>query len=305
MAGAILTGNHPKALWPGIKAWWGRTYNEHKVEYTDLFDMESSTQNYEEDVQVTGFGLAPQKNEGAAVLYDSESQGFTTRYTHVAHAIGFIVSFEENDDNLYEVVGKRRGQANAFSQRQTKETIAAQVYNRCVTAGYTGGDGVVLLSTSHPSKAGTWSNKLSTDADLSESALEDICIQIAGATNDRGLKIAIQPRKLIIHRQDIFEAARILKSLNQSGTANNDINALRVMNMFPEGVVVNHYLAETGTDAWFVRTNCPRGMIGYDRRTIPLRRENDFDTMNLKAMSYERYSFGWTDPRGLYGSSGA
>lgn len=305
MAGTIMTGNHPKALWPGVKAWWGRTYNEHSVEYTDLFDMDSSSKNYEEDVQVTGFGLAPVKQESGAISYDSESQGFTKRYSHVAYALGFIVSYEEFKDNLYEVVGKRRGQANAFSQRQTKETVAAQVYNRCVSGSYLGGDGVALLSASHPGKGGTWSNMLSTAADLSESALEDICIQIAGATNDRGLKIAIQPQKLIIHKQDMFEAARILKSLNQSGTANNDINALRVMNMFPGGVVVNHYLAETGTDAWFIRTNCPRGMIGYDRDSLPLTRENDFDTMNLKAMSYERYSFGWTDPRGLYGSAGA
>ncbi|HUV26838.1 MAG TPA: hypothetical protein VMW34_05665 [Anaerolineales bacterium] len=305
MAGVITTGNHPKALWPGVKAWWGRTYNEHVVEYTGLFNMESSSQNYEEDVQVTGFGLAPVKPQAGGVVYDSESQGFTKRYSHVAYALGYITSYEELKDNLYEVVGKRRAQANAFSQRQTKETVAAQVYNRCVTAAYTGGDGACLLATDHPSKAGNWSNMLSTAADLSEASLEDICIQIAGATNDRGLKIAIQPQKLIIHKQDMFEVTRILKSLNQSNSASNDINALRVMNMFPGGIEVNHYLAETGTDAWFVRTNCPRGMIGYDRDSVPLKRENDFDTMNLKAMSYERYSFGWTDPRGLYGSAGA
>ena len=305
MAGVIMTGNHPKALWPGVRAWWGRVYDEHTVEYTALFDMEGSTRDYEEDVQVTGFGLAPVKNEGSSISYDSESQGYTSRYSHVAYALGYAVTFEEIDDNLYEVVGKRRGQANAFSQRQTKEVVASQVYNRCVSSSYTGGDGVALLSTAHPAKGGAWSNMLATTADLSESSLEDICIQIAGATNDRGLKIAIQPRKLIIHRQDMFEAARILKSLNQSGTANNDTNALRVMNTFPEGVAVNHYLAETGTDAWFVRTNCPRGMIGYDRRSVPLKQENDFDTMNAKAMSYERYSFGWTDPRGIYGSAGA
>jgi len=302
MAGVIATGNHPAAFWPGVKAWWGRQYNEHNVEYTDLFDMETSTHLYEEDVQVTGFGIAPVKRQGKSVDYDSESQGFTTRYTHVTYGLGYIVTMEELKFNMYAVVSKRRAQANAFSMRQTKELVAANVYNRHATAGYTGGDGIVLLSASHPSKAGNWSNILDPASDISEAALEDLCIQIWGATNDRGLKINLIAQSLHVHRSDFFEANRIMKSSLQSGTANNDSNVLRMINAFPKGIKMNHYF--TDTDAWFVRTNAPRGMIGYQAIPIKFTQDNDFDTENAKAKSLEMYSFGWTDPRGIYGSTG-
>lgn len=299
----ITTGNHPKNLWPGVKAWWGRQYGEHQVEYTDLFDTDTSKKNYEEDVQLTGFGLAPIKAQGASVSYDSETQGFTTRYTHVAYALGYIVTREERDDSLYVEVSKRRAQANAFSMRQTKEIVAANVYNRATTAGYTGGDGIVLLSASHTSTAGTWSNILATAADLSEAALEDLLIQIMTATNDKGLKIALMPQSLHIHPSEWFNANRILKSTLQNDTANNAVNVLKMVNALPKGIKMNHYF--TDTDAWFIRTNAPRGMICYDRAKDELKMDNDFSTDNALAKSYERYSFGWTDPRGIFGSIGA
>lgn len=300
--GVISTSNHPKALWPGVKAWFGRTYAEHKTEYTDLFDVESSDKAYEEDVQVTGFGLAPVKSEGAAITYDSETQGYTKRYTHVAYAMGYIVTREELADNLYETVSRRRAQALAFSFRQTRENVAANVYNRAFNSSYTGGDGKELLATDHPSLAGDWSNELATPADLSEASLEDLIIQIMGATNDRGLKISLMPRCLIVPRQEWFNANRILKSTLQPGTANNDVNVIRATNALPEGIKVNHYL--TDADAWFLRTNAPRGMIHYEREIDEFMQDNDFDTYNAKAKKYERYSFGWTDPRALYGSAG-
>jgi hypothetical protein len=299
----ITTGNHPKALWPGVKAWWGRQYGEHQVEYTDLFDVDTSKKDYEEDVQLTGFGLAPIKTQGGSVSYDSETQGFTTRYTHVAYALGYIVTREERDDCQYVEVSKRRAQANAFSMRQTKEIVAANIYNRATTAGYTGGDGVVLLSASHTSTAGTWSNILTTAADLSEASLEDLLIQIMTATNDKGLKIALMPQSLHIHPNEWFNANRILKSTLQNDTANNAVNVLKMVNALPKGIKMNHYF--TDTDAWFVRTNAPRGMICYNRAKDELKMDNDFSTDNALAKSYERYSFGWTDPRGIYGSAGS
>ncbi|MCF4166339.1 hypothetical protein L2U69_11845 [Zavarzinia compransoris] len=303
MTGIITTGNHPKALWPGIKAWWGRQYQEHQEEYSDLFETDTSDKAYEEDVQVTGFGLAPVKAQGAGAQYDSETQGFTSRYTHVAYALGYIVAYEELRDNLYEVVSRRRSQALAFSMRQTKENVAANVYNRAFSGSYIGGDGVSLLSASHPSLAGNWSNILPVAADLSETALEDMIIQIMGATNDRGLKISLMAKSLHTSRQEWFNANRILKSTLQNDTANNAVNVLKATNALPGGVKVNHYF--TDQDAWFMRTNAPRGMIHYNRDPITFDQDNDFDTKNAKAMCYERYSFGWTDPRALYGSAGA
>lgn len=301
--GVISTSNHPKALWPGIKAWWGRSYDEHTEEFKDLFDIESSQRNYEEDVQLTGMGLAPVKAQGASTHYDSETQGFVTRYTHIAYSLGYICTREEIADNLYEMVSKRRAQANAFSMRQTKENVAANVYNRAFNSDYTFGDNKELLATDHPSEAGTWQNELSTAADLSEASLEDLLILIMTATNDKGLKISLMPKSLHIHPNNWFEANRILKSTLQNDTANNATNVLKMVNALPEGIKMNHYF--TDTDAWFVRTNAPRGMIMYEREFEPLKEDNDFDTDNAKAKSYMRFSVGATDPRGLYGSAGA
>lgn len=299
----ITTGSHPKALWPGIKAWWGRSYSEHSPEYPDLFDTDTSERAYEEDVQVTGFGLAPVKPEGGSISYDSESQGFVSRYVHVAYALGYICTYEEQQDGLYEVVSKRRAQSLAFSMRQTKENVGANIYNRAFDSNYTGGDGKELLATDHPSLGGDWANEPTAGTDFSETAVEDLIIQIMGATNDRGLKISLMPKSLIVPRQLWFEANRVLKSVMQNDTANNAVNALKATNALPGGIKVNHYL--TDQDAWFIRTNAPRGLIHYQREAASFTQDNDFDTSNAKAKSYERYSFKWTDPRGLYGSPGA
>lgn len=299
----ITTGTHPKALWPGIHAHWGIVYDEHKVEYTDLFKTLSSSQSYEEDVETTSFGLAPVKAEGASVSYDTDTQGVTSRYTHVAYALGFIVSHEEMADNLYEMVGKRRAGSLAFSMRQTKENVGANVYNRGFNSSFTGGDGKEMLATDHPTLSGDQSNELATAADLSEASLEDLIIQVMGATNARGLKISLMPRRLIVPRQLWFEANRILNSVLQNDTANNALNVLKATNALPEGIKVNHYL--TDTDAWFVPTNAPNGLQHFNREAVSFTQDNDFDTSNAKAKCYERHSFKWTDWRGIFGSPGA
>ena len=303
MAGIITTASHPKALWPGIKAWWGQVYDEHPEEYSKLFDSDTSRQNYEEDVQLTGFGLAPVKAEGSGVAYDSEIQGFTTRYTHVAYALGYIVTKEELDDNLYEQVSRRRAAALAMSFRQTKENIGANIYNRAFNPTYLGGDGVQLCSTAHTNTSGgTFANTPTVAADLSEASLEDALTALMGFQNDRGLLINVMPRSLIVARQNWWNANRILKSAYTPSTANNAVNVLVATNALPEGIVMNHYL--TSPNAWFVRTNIQNGLKYYSRVGIQFDQDNDFDTMNAKAKGYERYSFGWTDPRAIYGVNG-
>jgi hypothetical protein len=299
----INTGNTPKLLWPGLNAVWGRDYEEHPKEFPDLFDIESSDMNYEEEVEMTGFGLASVKSQGAPTPYDTESQQSVTRYTHVAFGLGFIVTREEIDDNLYEKKGVTRTSALAFSFRQTKENVAANVYNRAFNTAYTGGDGKALLVTDHPSLSGNQSNTLATAADMSEASLEDLCVQAMNATNSRGLKIGLMLKSLVVPTGLVFEANRILKSANQSGSANNDINALRSTGMFPEGVKVNHYL--TDADAFFARTNVPQGMKLFQRVRAEFAQDGDFDTGNAKYKGYERYSVGWTDWRALFGSPGA
>lgn len=299
MAGVITTGNHPKALWPGMHAFFGASYGEHPEEYREIFDVEKSSKNYEEDTLVTGFGLAPVKTEGGSVAYDSETQGYTKRYRHTVYGLGYIVTEEELEDNLYETVSRKRIKRLAFSMRQTKEIVSANVLNRAFTASYPGGDGKELLATDHPSLGGVWQNELSTAADLSEASLEDMVILIGQAKNDRGLNIALRPTKLIIPVNLQFEAKRILKSEQQSGTANNDINALKGMFDYS----VNHYL--TDTDAWFLKTNCPNGLTMFDRRALEFKQDSDFDSANAKAKATMRFSVGWTDPRGMYGTPGA
>jgi len=298
----IFTGNHPKALWPGVKAWFGVGYGEHAEEYRDLYDIESSGQAWEEDVQMKGFGLMPVKDQGMSTTYTGHTQGYVSRYTHIAYSLGFIVTYEELKDNLYAKVAGSRAKALGFSKRQTKENVGANVYNRAFNSDYVGGDGLELLSTLHTSTAGTWSNELDPAADISEVALEDLCIQIMGALDENGLKIALQPNAMIVPRQLWFEANRIMKSTLQNDSALNALNVLRSTNALPGGIKVNHYL--TDADAYFIRTNCPDGMKCYQRDSYDLMKDNDFDTDNAKAKTYDRYSFGWSDPRALYGSAG-
>ena len=298
----ITTGNHPKALWPGVASWFGAKYNEHPTEYTQLFEVRTSNKNYEELVQQTGFGIAPVKQEGASTAYDSHTQGYTARGTNVAYSLGYIVTREELADNLYESVSMQRSGSLAKSMAQTREYVGANIYNRAFTNGYTGGDGVVLGSTSHPTAAGNQSNILSTAADLSEASLEDLTIQIMNAVDFRGLKAAIRPTRLIIPTALTYDAERILKSQLRSDSANNDTNALRALGAIPE-VTVNHYL--TDTDAWFIKTDCSDGLVWYDREPVEFTKDTDFDTDNAKAKGYMRFVPFWGDFKGLYCTPGA
>lgn len=301
---AIASGNFAKALWPGINAWYGEAYDKHRVEYTDLFDTYSSSQAFEEDVGQSLFGLAPVKTEGGAISYDTAQQGYISRYQHVTYGLGFTITREMVDDNQYASAGPRRAKALAFSMRQTKENVAANVYNRAFNSSYLGADGVELCSLLHPNVyGGTWANEPSTNADLSEAALEQACIDIMKWTNDRGLKIAVMPESLIVPPDLVFEAERILMSPARVGTADNDLNALNALGKFPGGIKVNHYFNDS--DAWFIRTNAPDGMKHFERRSDEFAVDNDFDTENAKFKATGRYSFGWTDPRGLYGCTGA
>ena len=298
----IATGNHPKALWPGVYSWFGAKYDEHEKQYPKLFDIKSSSKNFEELVQHTGFGLAPVKPEGSGTAYDSHTQGYTARGINVAYSLGYIVTREELADNQYAEVSMRRAGSLAFSMAQTRENVGANVYNRVTTSGYNGGDGVVLGSASHPSIAGNQSNILATPADLSEASLEDLTIQIMNALDPKGLKISLRPKCLVVPTALVYDANRILKSNLRVGTANNDTNALKLVGAIPE-IIVNNYL--TDTDQWFIRTNAPDSLCWFDREMPQFTKDEDFDTDNAKAKGYMRFIPFWGDWRGLYSSAGA
>ena len=303
MTGVITRGNFPKLLWPGLNKVWGTAYNQYPAQWSQVFDdSKASNMAYEEDVEATGFGLASIKTEGGSISYDSHSQGPTTRYTHVTYALGFQCTREEEEDNKYEKVAKGRTRMLAFSMRQTKEIVLANIFNRAFNSSYTGGDGKEMVATDHPIVAGTQSNELSPAADLSEAALESMLIQIGDATNSRGLKIRLQGRKLIVPNALQFEAERILNSNLRPGTANNDVNAMRSMGKLPDGVFVWNYL--TDTDAFFIKTDSPDSVKHFTRRAVEFKQDNDFDTENHKYKSTERYSAGWSDFRGIFGSEG-
>lgn len=298
------TGHWGKILWPGLQEIWGKSYNEHKVEYTDLFDSYKSTKHYEEDLGTTSYGQLNVKAEGEPVQFDAERQTYVTRYTHVEYALGFIISRILYEDDQYDVVAERRAKGLAFSARQTRETVCANVYNRAFNSSYVGGDGKEMCATDHPNWAGgTWSNELTTASDLSEAALEQSCIDIMKFTNDRGLKISVLPQCLIVPPDLVFEAERILKTDGRVGTADNDLNALKALGKFPQGIKVNHYL--TDTDAWFIRTNAPSSLKYIERRGDEFTMDDDWDTDNAKYKVTSRYSVGWTDARGIFASPGA
>lgn len=299
----ITSGTFSKALWPGVNKWYGKAYDEYPVEWTDLFDQFTSRKAFEEDVGISSFGLAAIKPEGQSVQYDTEQQAYITRYTHIVYALGFMVTREAMEDDQYDVVAEKRARGLAFSMRQTKEIVGANVYNRAFTSGYNGGDGVTLGNASHPNAVGgLWSNILSTAANLSEAALEQAVIDLSKFTNDRGLKIAVRPQTLIIPTDLQFEAERIMKSQYRIGTSNNDVSALISMGKFPGGVKVNHYLSST--TAWFLRTSAQDGMKYFSRRDDSFEEDNSFDNETAKFKASSRYSFGWTDPRGFYGTPG-
>lgn len=289
--------------WPGVNRWYGNAYNAYATEYDKIFDVRKSNRPFEEDVGISSFGLAVQKPEGSPISYDSERQGFISRYQHVVFALGFIITREMMEDDLYDIVGNRKAAGLARSIRQTKEIFAANVYNRAFNSQYVGGDGVSMINTTHPNiKGGSFSNTLATAADLSEAAVEQAWIDIGGFTDDAGLLIAAKPRKLVIPRQLEFEAARIFRSDLRVGTNNNDINAIKSMGRGFD-IIVNHYL--TDPDAWFLLTDVPNGPTFFERRADEFATENEFDTENAKFKATSRYSVGWSDPRGVYGSPGA
>lgn len=308
-SGVISSSSFAKALWPGVNTWYGDAYKEYPVEWTKLVEQHTSRRAFEEDVGGSYFGLAPVKNEAAPVTYDTSRQGFTSRYNHVVYALGFIITREIYEDDLYDVVGKQKARALAFSMRQTKEIVVANLYNRAFNTAYVGGDGATLIasagaggSASAPNvSGGTYTNGPTVAVDLSEASLEQASIDIQGFTNDRGLKIAVKPKTLILPIQLEFEAARILKTVGRVGTDLNDINAIKTMGIIPE-VAVNHYL--TDPDAWFIRTDVQNGLKYFERRGDEFGMDEDFDTENAKYKASARYSVGWSDRRAIYGSPG-
>ena len=300
---AINTGSHPKSLWPGVKAFFGKTYAEKATTYSQVFESMTSDKSYEEVVEETGFGLAPQKPEGAAVSYDTDAQGYTTRFTNTVYGLGAIITQEAIEDNQYESVAQRKAGKLARSMRQTKENVHANVLNRGFTAAYAGGDGKELFATDHPTLSGSQSNELAVPADLSEAALEDLLIMIRQAKDSRGLRIQLEGKKLVIPAALTFEATRIISSVNQSGTANNDINAMKATGMLPGGVVTWDYLSDD--DAFFILTDASEGLMTFQRRALALAQDNDFDTGNARMKATERYVAGWGDWRGAFASPGA
>jgi hypothetical protein len=299
----ITTGTHPKLLWPGLQAIWGNMYKDQAEEHTAVFDAVTSDKAYEEDQELAGFGLAPVKSEGGSISYDTTINGYVTRYTNVTYGLGFIVTQEAVEDNQYKAQAEKRVKALRRSMRHTKETVGANVLNRAFTAAYAGGDGKELVATDHPTANGTQSNELTVAADLSETALEDLFIQIMNATDTRGLRISLKPRKLIVAPANAFNAERILKSALQNDTANNAVNAMRSMGLLPEGAMTWSFL--TDADAWFVKTDAPEGLKVQNRRALALEKDGDFETGNFKHRATERYAFGWSDWRSLFGSPGA
>jgi len=302
-AGVITSSSFAKLLWPGLNAIYGKEYSDYPVEWDKLFEKNTSDRAYEEDLGLSSFGLASVKNEGAPITYDTERQGFTSRYNHVVYALGFIITREIYEDDQYGKVGAQKAKALARSLRQTKEIVGANIYNRAFNGSYVGGDGVSLISASHPNVAGgTFSNQIATASDLSEAALEQAVIDIAGFRDDRGLLIAARPEKLVIPYQLQFEAKRILGADGRVGTDLNDPNVIKDLGIF-SNVVTNHYL--TDTDAWFILTTVKEGLKYFERRGDQFEMDNDFDTENAKYKATARYSFGWSDPRAIYGSQGA
>ena len=300
---AISRNQLVKELEQGLNALFGLEYKNYENEHAEIYDTESSDRAFEEEVMLSGFAEAPVKTEGAGVSYDAAQEVFTARYTHETIALAFSLTEEAVEDNLYDKLSGRYTKALARSMATTKQIKAAAILNGAFTTS-TGGDGVVLCSTAHPTVSGpNLSNTLSTAADLSETSLEQSLIDIAGFTDERGLKIAVQGLKLIIPKELQFTADRILKSTLRVGTADNDINAVRNMGMVPQGYAVNHYL--TDPDAFFIKTDAPNGMKMFQRVGISTGFEGDFDTGNVRYKARERYSFGFSDPRGIYGSPGA
>jgi hypothetical protein len=300
---AISRAQLVKELEPGLNALFGLEYKNYENQHTQIYSIESSDRAFEEEVMESGFGEAPVKTEGAGVSYDQAQEVYTARYTHETIALAFSLTEEAVEDNLYDRLSARYTKALARSMAQTKQIKAAAVLNGAFTTSI-GGDGVALCSTAHPTLGGpNLSNTLATPADLSETALEQALIDIQAFTDERGLKIAVQGLKLIIPKELQFTADRILKSTLRVGTADNDLNAIKNMGMVPQGYTINNFL--TDPEAYFIKTDAPNGMKMFERVSMKTGFEGDFDTGNVRYKARERYSFGFSDPRGLFGSPGA
>ena len=301
---AINRAQLAKELEPGLNALFGMEYDRYDNQHTEIFETESSDRAFEEEVMIVGFGNASIKGEGNAVEYDNATEGFTARYAHETVALAFSLTEEAVEDNLYDRLGSRYTKALARSMANTKQIKAASVLNNAFSGSFTGGDGVALVSDSHPlGGGGTASNRPTAYADLNETSLEDALINISTLVDDRNLTIALQGRKLIVPPALQFVADRLLQSPGRVGTSDNDINAIKNMGMVPEGYVVNNYL--TDTDAWFLKTDCPDGFKHFERSPMQTSLEGDFDTGNMRYKARERYSFGYSNWRAVFASQGA
>ena len=297
---AISRQQLAKELEPGLNALFGLEYKNYENQHTEIFDTENSDRAFEEEVMLSGFENASVKSEGAAVVYDNAQETFTARYQHETIALAFALTEENIEDNLYDKISTRYTKALARSMANTKQVKAAAVLNNGFNANFAGGDGVALFATDHPTIAGTFSNELAVASDLNETSLEQALIDIAAMTDERGLKIASRGMKLIIPSALQFTADRLMKSEGRTGTADNDINAVRNMGMIPEGYTVNHFL--TSNKKWFIKTDVPNGLKHFVRSPIKTSMEGDFDTGNVRYKARERYVFGFSDPRGIFGS---
>ena len=293
-----------KELLPGLNALFGLEYEKYEDEHTLLYETESSERSFEEEVKLSGFEAAPVKDEGSAISYDSAQEAFTARYNHETIALAFAITEEAVEDNLYDKLAGRYVKALARSMNNAKQIKGANVLNNGFSSSYTGGDGKELLATDHPTvTGGDFKNELTTAADLNETSLEQALVDLADMIDERGLKVAVKATKMLIPSELVFVAERLLQSQLRTGTGDNDINAVRSSGMVPGGYVVNHYL--TDSDAWFLKTDAPNGLKVFERSPLKTSMEGDFDTGNMRYKARERYSFGWSDPRGIFGSPGA
>ncbi len=301
---AISRAQLLKELLPGLNALFGLEYQKYGEEHKEIFDQESSERSFEEEVKLSGFSAAPVKDEGAAISYDNAQEAWSARYNHETIALGFSITEEAMEDNLYDSLSSRYTKALARAMAYTKQVKAAAVLNNGFNNSYVGGDNVELFSTAHPLvSGGTNSNEPTTNVDLNETSLEAAIIQIAGWTDERGLLIAARPLKMIVPPNLQFIATRLLETELRTATADNDINAVRSMGAIPQGYTVNHFL--TDTDAWFLKTDVPNGLKHFVRTPMQTSMDGDFDTGKLRYKARERYSFGWSDPLGMWGSQGA
>lgn len=299
----INTGSHPKALWPGVYKFWGVNYKKFEPIWSKIFEVRDSTKNYEESVESVGFGLMSVKNQGQALTYDTAQQGPTSRFTHRTYSLGFMCTMEEIMDNQYEELSFKRASRLAKSVYETEEIVHSNIFNRAFNSSFVGGDGVSMISASHPTASGLQSNILAVAADISEASIEDLSVQIRLTTDSRGLRTKNFPRMLIVPPALEPEAYRILKSVLQNDSANNAVNYIKASGMFPEGIICNPYL--TDTDAWFIKTDMQDGLIHFTRMEATYEQDNDFDTKNAKSAVVCRWIEGWQDWRQIWGSSGA